>query len=199
MRQRCVSALMVLTHGFVDAWVFMLCICAHTCTTLVADTALSHTEKRVAFNLFSALDAKHQKKLDNSEFGRLLQGVRAGLDAKKYGALLEAISRSTYFYTDDLNKDKYIEFNEFMKAITSIKNRDPKDFGAFLKAAKKIKPLHSGSVCRPNGTGDACPRKQTCQLKVKGTGSPYTIVRDGIKPRQLAAKTTTPIRRPGGT
>ena len=112
---------------------------------------------------------------------RMLQGIRSGLDTKKYGALLEAVSRSTYFYQDDVNKDKFIEFNEFLKAITSIKNRDPKDFAVFLKAAKSIKPLKTGAVCRPNGSGDACPKGNTCQLTQKGSGHIYRPVYDDVR------------------
>jgi len=159
----------------------------------VKDLQLTKTERRRVFNLFSALDAKHEKKLDAGEMARLLQGVRSALDSKKYAALIEAISRSTYFSKDDLNKDNYVEFNEFVVAMTQVKNRDPKDFGVFLNAAKTIKPLKTGDVCRPNGSGDACPKKQTCQLTQKASGSPY-IRRDGPErqmiPRALAAKTT---------
>ena len=147
----------------------------HAINTVV-DLALSKSERQRAFNLFTALDAKHQKKLDSSEMSRMLQAIRSSLDVKKYSALLEAVSRSTYFYQDDVNQDKYIEFREFLKAITSIKNRDPKDFAVFLKAAKTIKPLKSGSVCRPNGAGDACPKGNTCQLTQKGTSHYYQPV-----------------------
>ena len=116
---------------------------------------------------------------------RMLQAIRSSLDARKYSALLEAVSRGTYFYQDDLNKDKYIEFGEFLKAITSVKNRDPKDFAVFLKAAKTIKPLKSGSVCRPNGAGDACPKGNTCQLTQKASGRPVYIDRPRVGGRRL--------------
>lgn len=162
----------------------------------VKDQQLSKYERRRVFNLFSALDAKHEKKLDAAEMARLLQGIRAAVDSKKYGALIEAISRSTYFSKDDLNKDQYVEFNEFLKAMTSVKNRDPKDFGVFLKAAKTIKPLKVNDVCRPNGSGDACPRGQTCRLTQKGSTAIRYPVMDGreliprVGGRELAAKTT---------
>ena len=157
------------------------CTCTQTHHT-IADLALTKTERKRVFNLFTALDAKHQKKLDSAEMSRMLQAIRSSLDSRKYGALLEAVSRSTYFYQDDVNKDKFIEFGEFLKAMTSVKNRDPKDFAVFLKAAKSIKPLKTGSVCRPNGSGDACPKGNTCQLTQKASGRPVYI--DGIRPRQ---------------
>jgi hypothetical protein len=153
----------------------------------VKDVQLNKYERRRVFNLFSALDAKHVKKLDAGEMSRLLQGVRAAVDAKKHPALISAVARSTYFYKDDLNKDKFVEFNEFLKAITRVKNSDPKDFGVFLKAAKTIKPLKVNDVCRPNGSGDACPRQQTCRLTQKGS----TPIRRVVGGRQLEAEAIT--------
>merc|ERR1712048_1303475 len=71
-------------------------------------------------------------------------------------------------------------------------NRDPKDFNAFLKVAKKLKPLKTGGVCRPNGSGDACPKGNTCQLTQKGTSHYYQPVYRGpvLGGRQLQAVTT---------
>merc|ERR1712032_1712467 len=159
----------------------------------VKDVQLNKYERRRVFNLFSALDAKHTKKLDAGEMSRLLQGIRSAVDSKKYPALIEAVSRSTYFSKDDLNKDKFVEFNEFLKAMTQVKNRDPKDFGVFLKAAKTIKPLKTNDVCRPNGSGDACPRQQTCRLTQKGS----TPIRRVVGGRQLEAEAAAkPTKRP---
>merc|ERR1712032_87506 len=169
----------------------------------VKDVQLNKYERRRVFNLFSALDAKHTKKLDAGEMSRLLQGIRSAVDSKKYPALIEAVSRSTYFSKDDLNKDKFVEFNEFKMAMTQVKNRDPKDFGVFLKAAKTIKPLKSNDVCRPNGAGDSCPRGQTCRLTQKGSSINRYPIMDGRMPRtvvggrQLAARTTPARGRPG--
>jgi len=69
----------------------------------------------------------------------------------------------------------------------------------FLKAAKSIKPLKTGSVCRPNGSGDACPKGNTCQLTQKASGHPIYYPRAQVGGRQLQGRGVTPFGPPSYT
>ena len=152
----------------------------------ISDVPLSKSEKAQTGNIFRAMDVDHNNKLSNVEMYSLLRVVRTGLDQKSptYHEAYEAITRSVY-YNADANKDKYITKSEFYTAMMDLKNADPNDFKAFLKAAHILYPLKIGNTClpfKPVGVSKPCPSGSTCQIKQTATTKPAKQLPYGVTP-----------------
>ena len=142
----------------------------------IPDVPLSKSEKAQSGNIFRAMDIDRNNKLSHTEMYSLLRVVRSGLDQKSstYHEAYEAITRNVY-YNADGNKDNYISKSEFYKAMMNLKNADPTDFKAFLKAAHILYPLIIGMTCvplMPIGESKPCPSGSTCQVKQTATTKP---------------------------
>ena len=122
---------------------------------------LTQTERAQANNIFTALNTNKDKGVSRQEFNQLLYAVREtmGHDTKLYGEVYNYIIAH-----GDTNKDKIVEYSEFLKACQTLKAKDPKSFPTFLESAVKLKPLVLGDPCVTYGMGKkACPSGSSCQ------------------------------------